>query len=68
MSAPRQKKTIAIIQARMGSTRLPGKVMAKVDGDYLICKMIDRVRLSNFLDEIWVACTKNPLDDPLEKN
>lgn len=47
--------TIAIIQARMGSTRLPGKVLKKIDGKELLAYQIDRVRESKELDKIIIA-------------
>ncbi len=48
-------KTIAIIQARMGSTRLPGKVMMKIIGKPIIEHLIDRVSKSGYINDIVVA-------------
>jgi len=48
-------KVVAIIQARMGSTRLPGKVMKKILGKPVILWDLDRISLSKLLDEIAVA-------------
>jgi len=45
----------AVIQARMGSTRLPGKVMKEVCGRPLLSYLIERVRRSNLVDAIVVA-------------
>lgn len=57
-------KKVAIIQARMGSTRLPGKVLFKL-GDREVLKLVyDRVAKSN-VDEVVVATTHNPLDDEI---
>ncbi|UNL84777.1 glycosyltransferase family protein [Priestia koreensis] len=56
-------KIIAIIQARMGSTRLPGKVMKKVMGRSLLEHQIIRVKQSAFIDEIVVATTTKKQDD-----
>lgn len=58
-------KTVAIIQARMTSTRLPGKVLADVVGKPLLHWMLDRVTHSLRIDEVWVATTVNGTDDPV---
>jgi len=60
-------KTMAIIQARMGSSRLPGKVLRPVCGTPLIIHMLTRLKRSKNLDQIWVATSKNTENDPLEK-
>lgn len=48
-------KVVAIIQARMGSTRLPGKVMKTILDKHVILWDVDRVSLSKLIDEIVVA-------------
>jgi spore coat polysaccharide biosynthesis protein SpsF len=55
-------KTAAIIQARMGSTRLPGKVLRPLCGKSVLAHVIDRVRASGVLDEVVVATTDQPAD------
>tara|TARA_B100001142_G_C13823807_1_gene457636 strand:- start:150 stop:326 length:177 start_codon:yes stop_codon:yes gene_type:complete len=45
----------AIIQARMGSTRLPGKIMLPVLDKPVLEHLIDRVRKSSSIDEIIIA-------------
>ena len=60
-----KKKIAAIIQARMGSTRLPGKVLMPVAGKPLLEHIIDRLRRSKTLDAIVIATSDNPSDDPL---
>lgn len=60
-------KTAAVIQARMGSTRLPGKVMKPIIGKPMIQLMIERVKRAEKLDEIIIATSTNPIDDVLEK-
>ncbi|MGP7818525.1 cytidylyltransferase domain-containing protein [Niallia sp. 01092] len=54
-----------IIQARMGSTRLPGKVLKTVLGKTLLEYQWERVGRSNRLDEIIVATTTNEADHPI---
>ena len=53
----------AIIQARMGSTRLPNKVMEKAEGVPLLKYQVDRARKSKLLDKIIVATTDRSKDD-----
>ncbi|MBW2637738.1 MAG: acylneuraminate cytidylyltransferase, partial [Deltaproteobacteria bacterium] len=48
-------KVVAIIQARMGSTRLPGKVMKEILGKPVILWDLDRISLSKLIVEIVVA-------------
>lgn len=55
----------AIIQARMASTRLPGKVLADVQGRPLLRHMLDRVARAKSLDGVLVATTDQPADDPI---
>ena len=49
------KLITAIIQARMGSTRLPGKVMININQKPIIQHLYDRLKLSNSIDDIIVA-------------
>lgn len=58
-------KTLAIIQARMGSTRLPGKVLAEVAGKPLLGWLIQRVAATPSVDQIVVATTDTSNDDAL---
>lgn len=58
-------KTVAIIQARMGSTRLPGKVLKKVLGKPLLEYQLERVKKSRLIDEIVVATTVKEQDQPI---
>lgn len=60
-------KTVAIIQARMGSTRLPGKVLADIYGKPLLCRLLDRIQRTKYIDELVVATTINQEDDGLVK-
>ncbi len=56
---------VAIIQARMGSTRLPGKVLRDIAGETLLARVIRRVQLAQTLDAVLVATTVAPADDDI---
>ena len=56
-------KTVAIIQARMGSTRLPGKVMLPLDGSHVLTHDVERVRKADTVDEVIVATSTKTADD-----
>jgi glutamate-1-semialdehyde aminotransferase/spore coat polysaccharide biosynthesis protein SpsF (cytidylyltransferase family) len=56
-------KTVAIIQARMSSTRLPNKVLADIAGHPMLWHVVNRVRQAQSLDEVVVATSHNPKDD-----
>lgn len=55
-----------IIQARMGSTRLPGKVMLKISGKTVLGHVIERVKQSEKIDDIIIATTIDNCDDLIE--
>ena len=55
----------AIVQARMGSTRLPGKVLEDLDGAPLLRVLLDRARAARTIDDILVACPDEAIDDRL---
>ena len=57
--------TTAIIQARLGSTRLPGKVLKDLNGKPLIFHVINRLKFCKQIDSIVLATTTNPIDDKL---
>ena len=62
-------RTVAIIQARMGSSRLPGKVLAEAAKKPLLLHMIERLERCETLDRICVAvadeAAQNNGDDPI---
>ncbi len=58
-------KVIAIIQARVGSSRLPGKVLADLDGAPMIDRVIQRAGAASRVSEVWVASSDLPADDQL---
>ena len=57
---------LGLIQARMGSTRCPGKTLREVAGKPLLWHVIHRLRAAKKLDKIGIATTTNPLDDRIE--
>ena len=62
-----KQKTVAIIEARFGSTRLPGKVMKRILGKPMLKLMIERVKKADLLDDIIIATTIRSRDDVIEK-
>lgn len=57
------KKIVVTIEARMTSSRLPGKVLMPFAGKPALQRMIERIRHSKYADEIVVATTINKTDD-----
>lgn len=53
-------KTVAIVQARMGSTRLPRKVMKPIGGKPMIDHLLSRLRRATRVDQIVVATSDRP--------
>lgn len=60
-------KILTVIQARMSSTRLPGKVMLPILGKPLLIRMIERIKAAGLAGELVVATSTNPDDDAIEK-
>lgn len=60
------RKTMAIIQARMGSSRLPGKVLMDISGKPMVWHVINRLKGCKWLDRIIVATSTSFKDDPVE--
>ena len=56
---------LAIIQARMGSSRLPGKVLMNIKNKPLLKFMVDRVKMSRQVDKIVIATTVDSEDNPI---
>lgn len=56
-------KIVAIVQARMGSTRLPGKALKDIHGRTMLARVVRRVKRSKLIDEIVVATTTEPDDE-----
>ena len=62
---PDQGLNLAILQARMTSTRLPGKVLAPILGQPMISRQVERLRRSRRIDHLLVATSTDATDDPL---
>ena len=58
-------KTVAIIQARMGSTRLPGKVLMDLSGRPMLARQLARLERCARLDDLVVATSTEVRDDPV---
>ena len=58
-------KVVASIEARMGSRRLPGKVLMDVAGAPALTRLLRRLRRAKRLDGVVLATTENPADDAL---
>jgi len=54
---------VAVVQARMGSGRLPGKVMLPLDGDHVLTHDVRRLRAAETVDEVVVATSTEGRDD-----
>jgi spore coat polysaccharide biosynthesis protein SpsF len=59
-------KIVAIIQARMSSSRLPGKVLLDIAGEPMLAHVVERTRHAVTVGEVVVATTTDPSDDPIE--
>lgn len=57
------KKVVATIEARMTSTRLPGKVLLPLGDKPVLARLIERIKRSHTIDTIVIATTINASDD-----
>lgn len=58
-------KTLIIVQARMTSTRLPGKVLLPLAGEPMLTRLVERLRRVQRADAIVIATTTNATDEPI---
>ena len=58
-------KVVAFVQARLGSTRLPGKVLLDLAGEPMLARVMERLGRSKTLDEVVVVTSDLERDDPL---
>ena len=55
----------AVVQARMGSTRLPGKTLADVGGEPMLARLVARARRVSGVEQVIVATTEQPADQAI---
>jgi len=67
MSEGSRGRVVAIIQARMGSTRLPGKTLVEVRDIPILGHVVTRTRAAKAIDATVVATTNLPEDDAIER-
>ena len=60
-----KQKIVCTIEARMTSSRLPGKVLLPLAGKPSLERLIERIRRSDYVDDIVVATTTNAADQPI---
>ncbi len=67
MKEKRKFKIVASIEARMGSSRLPGKVLMDIEGKPVLSRVFERLKRCQSLDGILLATSNDPQDDVLEE-
>lgn len=61
------KKIIAVVQARTGSTRLPGKILVDIENKSLLWHVINRVKMSKYIKDVVIATSDNKKDNAVEE-
>jgi spore coat polysaccharide biosynthesis protein SpsF len=67
VNSMKQGKIVAIIQARMGSTRLPGKILKLLAGKPVLQHVVERLSYCQYIDQIVVATTNLEQDNVVEQ-
>ncbi len=62
----KKKKVVTIIQARMGSTRLPGKVLLKIKHKPILWHIVNRLKFSKYIDQVIISTSISKDDDEIE--
>lgn len=62
---PKSQHVVLLIQARLGSSRLPGKVLKDLGGQPVLAWCIQRCKQARQVDQVIVATTDDPADDPI---
>lgn len=60
-------KIVAVIQTRMGASRLPGKVLMNIAGRPMFWHVVNRLQYSKIISKVVIATTTNKRDDLIEK-
>jgi len=63
MSDPR---TLAVVQARIASSRLPGKILLDIAGEPMLVRVVERLRRAKSVDQVVIATTLDAADDETE--
>jgi len=58
---------VAVVQARMRSSRLPGKVLVDIYGEPMLARVVQRLRRAETVDEVVVATSTDESDDPVAR-
>ncbi len=62
----KNKKVVAVIQARMGSTRLPGKVLLHIKDKPILWHIVNRLRFSKHINNVVLSTSVSKADDEIE--
>jgi spore coat polysaccharide biosynthesis protein SpsF len=65
-SVKRGQNTVAIVQGRMASSRLPDKILKDISGKPMLAWVVDQARKARLIDQVVVATTVEPSDDAVE--
>ena len=63
----KKSNIVCIIQARLNSKRLPRKALIDIEGKTCIERVIERIKKSKLIDEVWLATTYLNIDKSLKK-
>lgn len=63
--ATSEPRVVAIVQARMSSTRLPGKTLMSLGGRTVLANVVARLQRASRIDAVVVATTTESIDDPI---
>jgi spore coat polysaccharide biosynthesis protein SpsF len=61
-----KQKIVAFVQARMSSSRLPGKVLKDITGEPMLVHVVERAKKAKLINQVVVATTDDPSDDAIE--